>query len=152
MLIIIKPMLNFRTLSCVACGPCYSMTWSPKVHPWVLALAPSRRHSDSALSSLFPFRFFVPVHDCAHVHVRNPGVYRLPVVRHRDQSQSPNRSLKKRTRRWIHRPLWVCGRYNRLVAAFVSIYSINIGSDNSCYAPFELLRPRPSLSTTSSAH
>jgi hypothetical protein len=51
-------------------------------------------------------------------------------VRHRDQSQSLNQNLKKRTRRWIHQPLLVCGRYNRLIAAFVSIYSINTRNEN----------------------
>src|SRR5690349_12603832 len=94
------------------------MTCFPTVHPWALAWAPSRTHSDSAPSSLFPFHFSAHVHDCARVHAHSFGASRPLVVPHPGQSPSLSLSLslnRRKTRRWIRRRLLAYGRYNTLL-------------------------------------
>jgi hypothetical protein len=71
--------------------------------------------------------------------------------RHRPSPSRPSRTKNRRSR-WTRRRPLADGRCSRLLVDGVSVVAGMTGGAAEGYVPLEDFRPRPSLSTTSSAH
>lgn len=132
------------------------LTWTP---PWASVSAPFHTHSGSAASSAY-------AHPWASSHGHANGRHtRAPSCRLPSRSPAPSRcrnpTTMRTTRRWTRLRLLVCGICSKLEAAVSTPDALSNEKKRwrkaqpfpgrEC-SPLELFLPKPSLSTTSSAH